>query len=284
MWIERVFPAVVAEVSQVRLRLHTEGEALGIRREDIDAIIAGAPACFLDTGCFLDRLANVWRYEYGEPYDLNGKLIWGTHMWVPVRHLVLTLYCALNRLPADKRRDYFTRLADPRRHMIALVEMIPGLRVGRSVSAEFEAEGMGAGNATIDWSFGPVDGRRLLIDVKRRTADYLGQAAATPADATVAPEPSHDPALLFRSLEGKFREANPDTTLQGAWIVTDLQQPENTLQAAFNALDAQRVHFAVLGDWQNDAYVLARRPEDRDFVLRFLRLRDSPRFTFAPTY
>lgn len=276
-----MFPAVVSEVDQVRARLHAEGEAAGLRREDIDAINASAPTHFLDQGCFLDRLSNLWRYEYGEPYELNGKLIWGTHMWIPVRHLVLVLHCALNRLPAGKRQHYFARLADSGHHMNALVEMIPGLRVGGSVAVEFESEGMGEGNATIDWSVGPVDGRRILIDVKRRTKDYLEQAADTPAAATVSPEPKHDPALLFRSLEGKFRDADPDAALQGAWIVTDIQQPEDSLQAAFNALDARKVHFAILGDWQNDVYVLARRPEDREFVMRLLHLRESARFTFV---
>ena len=72
-------------------------------------------------------------------------------------------------------------------------------------------------------------------------------------EAELAPEPDHDPALLFRSIEHKFKAADPDHCLQGAWIVTDIAQNESRLLKSFLGLDGAKVHFAVLGDWRADA-------------------------------
>jgi hypothetical protein len=46
-------------------------------------------------------------------------------------------------------------------------------------------------------------------------------------------------------------------------------------------LDKTKVHFAILGDWLSDAYVLSRRPEDEQFLRRLFGLAESSRFTFS---
>ncbi len=63
-----------------------------------------------------------------------------------------------------------------------------------------------------------------------------------------APAPVHNVSLLFQSIEQKYTSTNPALQLQGAWIVTDLKQEESELNAAFDALDRSKVHFAILGD------------------------------------
>ena len=81
-------------------------------------------------------------------------------------------------------------------------------------------------------------------------------------------------------LEEKFREADPQSSLQGAWIVTDIQQEEHELERAFTGLDTSKVHFAVLGDAQSDVGLLTRREEDRGFILRLFGAVETRRFQF----
>jgi hypothetical protein len=59
---------------------------------------ATAPAPLSDAGAFLDKMTGPWRYEFGVPFETNGSRVWGTHRWVPVKHLYLGLTTA-TRLP-----------------------------------------------------------------------------------------------------------------------------------------------------------------------------------------
>ncbi len=228
------------------------------------------PKTLVDAGAFLDKMTGLWRYEFGVPYDIAGNLVWGTHMWIPIENLFTTLLCAHFHIPEGKRVTYLAELADPMKHQNKLVEMIPVAKVGSNAPIDFEVSGLGSGNRTVDWVIGPQDGRIVLLDVKRRTADFIEQTERIDS-GKVAPEPSHNPELLFRSVEQKFIPADPDLQLQGAWIVTDIRQEESQLMQAFAGLDANKVHFAILGDWESDVYVLSRRDIDKLFLLEMFR-------------
>jgi hypothetical protein len=138
--------------------------------------------------------------------------------------------------------------------------------------------GLGVGNRTVDWVIGAAFERRVLIDVKWRFADIFGQMGGVVADGRVAPQ--HDVRLLFRSVQGKFLPKDPAEELQGAWIVTDIQQEETELQAAFDTLDPARVHFAVIGDERADVCLLTRGAEHRRFLLDLFDLEEGTRFVF----
>jgi hypothetical protein len=120
----------------------------------------------------------------------------------------------------------------------------------------------------------------VLLEVKRRTRDFIEQADQIADEMPEAPEPQHDPKILFRSVEHKFVPAYPDERLQGVWIVTDIKQNEGELANAFNTLDPAKVHFAILGDWEPDAYVLSRRAGDRQYLRELFHVQSSSRFTF----
>jgi hypothetical protein len=158
--------------------------------------------------------------------------------------------------------------------------MIPGYKIDSAVAARFEVAGLGVGNKTIDWVIEPNGDRTVLLDVKRRTVDFIKQTERI-GDETVAPEPNHDPALIFRSIEEKFASADPNVQLQGVWVVTDIKQNEKLLSNSFDALDSRKVHFAILGDWKPDAYVLARRGEDECYLRDLFHIENSARFTFT---
>lgn len=279
MLIDQVFPEVVAEKSSLRDRLVAEAKAQGLTDAETDVILSIAPQRIIEAGSFLDKMTGLWRYEFGIPYDIGEKLVFGTDMWVPVEYLFSALFCAYHRLPDEKRANYLARLADPSAHQVTIVEMIPAHKVSADIPLEFEISGLGAGNRTVDWVITPEDGRTVLLDVKRRTADFIRQAELMGGEGAV-PEPDHDPALLFRSVEKKFVLADPDVQLQGVWIFTAIQQDEEFLNDTFATLDAGKVHFAILGDWKPDAYVLVRRDEDWQYLLDLFHAEPSTRFTF----
>jgi hypothetical protein len=279
MWIERINPAFVGAKSGLLGCLTAEGRGRGWSDQECEALLAIVPPALLSCACFLDRLTRIWRYEFGRPHQVGADLIWGTHMWAPVPVLFDVLVCARLRLPPDKLSANLKLLTAPEKHQEYLAEMFPVLRVDPAIPAQHEAAGRGAGNRTIDWTIGPVGGRTVRIDVKRRYADFIAQMGAPMEGAVPAPE--HDPALLFRSVENKFVAADPGAVLQGAWIVTDIKQEAAEFEKAFSALDAEKVHFTVVGDHRPDIHLLTRREQDRPYLLDLFRAVPSERFVFS---
>ena len=54
------------------------------------------------------------------------------------------------------------------------------------------------------------------------------------------------------------------------------------LDRAFAALDPEKIHFAVFGDWDADIYLLVKREADRQYLLDLFHVTASGRFTFTP--
>lgn len=279
MYIEQVCAGVVGAKDTLRNRFLAEAAARGLTEEEANALVSTIPEPLVNAGAFLDRMTGLWRYEFGLPYDIADELVWGTHMWMPVEVLFAAISAARARLPADKLAAFLQRLADPDAHQATLVEMIPAHTISAAVPMEFEIAGLGAGNRTVDWVIGPHGNRTVLLDVKRRTTDFIREMLQMDSNGAEAP-PNHDPALLFRSVEQKYVSADPDARLQRVWILTDIKQDEDRLCSAFADLDESKVHFAILGDWKSDAYVLVRREQDRQYLMDLLQVEPSTRFIF----
>lgn len=267
MKVDEIFPHVVGDRSTLKERLLRSYLDRGISQEDTEKVLADIPAPILDAGAFLDKMTGLWRYEFGIPFTINGSYVWGAHMWIPVDHL--------------DRAIYYARLNDIGKHAETLAEMIPGNKISKDVASKFEASGYGIGNTTIDWVFQLPD-RRVLLEVKSRSKDFIEQIS-NERGGNAMPEPDHDPALLFQSVEKKLKPADPEKTLQGVWIGTHLQQHESKLNGAFAALDSTKVHFAILGDWESDIHVLVGRDQDREFLYSLFNAHPSSRFTFMPS-
>ena len=279
MWIQQIQPELVGEVDNLPNRLRIEGLSRGLTEEQCEALIAALPRKLATCGCFLDRLTGLWRYEFGEPHRIGNELIWGAHIWLPVPVLYDVLQCARSRLTPEKLAAYLALLVRPGKHLDHLAEMFPISRVAPELPVQHEVAGFGQGNRTVDWVIGSIQQRHVILDVKRRLADFLGQMEQISAQGAVPPE--HDVGLLFRSVESKFLASDPDSRLQGAWIVTDIKQEQAELRATFDGLDPTKVHFAILGDKEADVYLLTRRPEDRQFIIGLLGLTESDRFVFT---
>lgn len=278
--IDKVFPHVVGDHGGLKNQLLQRAREQGLSVEQSIERFAGLPAPLDDAGTFLDKLTGLWRYEFGVPFEINKTLVWGAHMWVPVDHLHRAIVTANARLSLQERAAYYARLNDPERHAVTLAEMIPGSKVRADMPAQFEVTGLGAGNTTIDWVVHAPE-RRVMLDVKSRSKDFIEQMTREDG-SKVMPEPEHDPAVLFRSLDKKFLPADPDELLQGVWIATHVQQNADVLNKAFAALDPAKVHFAILGDWEPDIHLLVKRAADFSYLLDLFGATQSSRFTFTP--
>lgn len=281
MKVDEIFPHVVGDRSTLKERLLRSALDRGISQEDTEKVLADIPEPILDAGAFLDKMTGLWRYEFGIPFTINGSYVWGAHMWIPVDHLDRAIATARQRLIDTERAIYYARLNDIEKHAETLAEMIPGNKISKDVASKFEASGYGVGNTTIDWVFQLPD-RRVLLEVKSRSKDFIEQIS-NKRYGNAMPEPDHDPALLFQSVEKKLKPADPDETLQGVWIGTHLQQHASKLNGAFAALDSTKVHFAILGDWESDIHVLVGRDKDREFLYSLFNAHPSSRFTFMPS-
>jgi hypothetical protein len=257
----------------------------GRERSDVEQLISIVPDPLRTLPCFLDRLTSMWRYDYGNPFvDLpGGGTVFGTNMYHEVDRLFDVLDCARRRLSASQLANYIQRMADPNKHEDILVEFMPILRLAASVSVDYEVVGYGEGNKTVDWVL-RSEGVHVALDVKNRTKDLLESFALLQATEHTtgdrAPAPMHDPAILFKGVESKFKERRPDDVIQAVWISTALKQEVSELAAAFAKLDAGRVHAAILGDWGDDVYIWANDPAARERLVRVLGVRSSDRFVF----
>lgn len=281
----RVPPVFVGGVAGLPDLFIALGRSRGIPRSEVSELVALLPDPIRTAPCFLDRLTGLWRYDFGGPFEglPDGNVVLGTNMFHDVEKLYDVLACAKRRLPVAQLSSYVSRLGDAAKHDDTLVEFAPVLRLDATVKLTYEVEGQGEGNKTIDWMMRSGD-QVLLLDVKNRTRDLLEafariQAGERDPDGS-GPAPLHDPALLFRSVEAKFKPCAPGPVVQGAWVHTPLKQEETELLSAFGSLDPTRVHVVLLGGWEDDVYVLAGDNTVKEDALRLLRVRESRRFVF----
>jgi hypothetical protein len=278
MLLEQVFPEAAQELSDTKSCLIAEFKNLNITPENIDSLISWFPEDLLVTKCFLCKRTGLWRYEFGFPSTLYSttKLLWGTTMWPSVKTLLTIVINAHLKLSPVKLKTYLQRLINEKKHIDALVEMIPTIRINHQIETDFEVIGYSPGNKTIDWKIGPIENRQILLDVKNRNKDLYEMMDRENIEAP----PQHDHSLLFCGLEDKFLPKNPDQYLQGAFILTQVKQESKKLLDAFNKLDENKVHFAIIGDEKEDAYIIAKRPNDEKFLRKVFALKPSTRFTF----
>jgi hypothetical protein len=257
---------------------------LALTRDEVKSVIALVPEPIRELTCFLDKLTSLWRYDYGEPFEMSDdKVLIGCNVFNEVDRLFDVLKCARQRLKPEQLGSYLKRLADPVKHQEMLAEFVPILRLSPAIEVEYEVSGYGEGNKTVDWLI-RSGGTSILIEVKRRATDLIQSLdrlykGETDPEGT-APAPTHDVSLLFRSVEAKLSNRSPDQMIQAAWIFTFVRQEETELQSAFAALDPTRVHLAIIGDWEDEVFVLAHDTSVKERTLKLLGLRESRRAVF----
>jgi hypothetical protein len=160
--------------------------------------------------------------------------------------------------------------------------MRPVRDINAGLRVSYEVAGLGAGNTTCDWQ---VKGTliNIVFDVKNRRkslVEHLKQLVPDlnkGAKQTLPTAPN--PEDLFKSVEHKLKERCYILQLQGVWIRSDIKEDEQKLTAYFKiVLNSRKIHFAILSDWENDAYILARNRIIKHLLKRIFRLGESNRF------
>jgi hypothetical protein len=252
----------------------------GTARADAEQIVSLLPNALQVAPCFLDRLRAKWRYAFGFPLSglPDGKVILGTHMFHEVERLFEVVRCARQKLAPTELEAYLASIANRSNHEDMVFEFAPILRLSESVNVSYEVNA--AGRGTVDWRIGLPEGPAILLEVKNRVKDLFEGLSQISEATEVAHEPVHDSNLLFRNIEKKFGNYKVSGDIHAAWIKTAIRQEEDELQTAFKGLDANRLQVAILGDWGDDAYVLANDPTAKEIVLNLFRITESRRFVF----
>lgn len=210
----RVPSQLVGGVAELPTLFASIARSRGISSEQLHRITEALPPALREAPCFLDRMTNLWRYEFGEALDglPENKVVYGTHMWPEVTILFDVVRCAQSVLTQAQLSVYLRRLADRRKHQDYLGEFAPILRIASSANLKYEVPGLAEGGSTVDWF---VDTRevQMAFDVKSRVLDlvesmeHLAKGELS-ADGT-APAPVHETARMLKSIEPKFRRGDP---------------------------------------------------------------------------
>lgn len=276
------FVAGIAELPDMLISLEL---LRGRSKAEARAVAAMIPAALRGAPCFLDRMTGLWLYDFGDPVMTGQGFVYGGgETWHRLTRLIDVIGCAHARLDPSTFADYVARLEDPTKHADLLFEFAPVLRLDPTTTAQYEVIGESPGNRSIDWKIAAQDGFAILLEVKRRAADFISSieriASGERAIGGTVPAPEHDTDLLFRSVEAKFLSRRPDETPQGAWIGTALMQEASELEQSFLRLDPTKVHFALLATWDGDVHLLSREGVPRAKILQLLRVREVDRLVF----
>lgn len=283
MLVERLLPEIVGATAPLKQQALTESSSMGFDLDLSRRLVALISGELADAGCFFDLVTKLWRYEFGLPRRVGNKLLWGTHMWLPVRNLLAVLKLVQLRLSPTQQQALLNRLNDPNKHEETLAEFMPALRFTESLAADYEFHtGVGAHN--VDWRIRPQGGPPILMEVKKRIADLLQVTERIDEGERdgngMAPAPKHDVSLLFRSIAKKLSPSDPDVQLQSAWVAPELQQEGDELDRAFAELDCKRVHFVILGGWEPGLTILTRRAADEVYLREVFPEAVGDRFRF----
>ncbi len=203
-------------------------------------------------------------------------------MFHNVERLFEVICCASWRLPQATLNTYLSRLDDRQHHASVLIEFAPILRLDAAIKIDHECRGFGDGSQTVDWRIQAPDQPVLLLEVKNRIRDLVESFELMESEFfhELNPEPQHDPSMLFKSVINKFQKRQTTDAIQAVWIKTELKQEANELLAAFDVLDSERLHIAVLGSWNAEGYVLGYDMDAKRRVQKILRIENSSRFVF----
>lgn len=278
MLIDEMFPQVVGGYSTLHAQFESHALANGV--VDAEHLFGLLPRALRKAPCFFDRLTDRWRYEFGKPWTTRRIRVFGPHVWPLVDVLVGAAVLLDKHVHGKDRARWLARLGDPRKHDIAIAEMMPVKRVPPDVTIEYEAP-TGEGGHTVDWLLRRST-QLVFVEVKRRSVDMISLAGEVSRgrrrSGNRAPQPQHDAELMLRSIMQKFSPSS--NRLQGAWIATGLQQETTELDAAFRSLDPDRIQFLVLGGWELGVTVLARSAEQSACVIELLGQRATDGFVF----
>lgn len=282
--ISRIPRQFCDEISNMDSIFEGIAKSVGDSKEFAIQLLQVLPQAIRKAVVWHDRLTDLWRYEFGLPFDrmpYNQPVI-GTNQFPIVLYLYNAMKTAKKYLTESQLIEFTRRLEDEAKHQEVLFEMRPAVGLAKPFKVLFEVESLGVGNKRIDWY---LNSRRLkiLFDVKCRLGslvNHLEQIIEGDRQGNIKiPPNAPDPANLFKSTEEKFKRRCSCRILQGVWINTGIKEHEEALKKYFfEILDPKKIHFAILSDWKDDAYFLTRRRFHKRTLKKVFGLVESERF------
>jgi hypothetical protein len=278
MSIKDLLGPLVGETSHLVDVFLDVAEKYGQGREGATELFRILPMEVKSALAFFDQLTSRWRYDFGEPLELQGsnQVLLGTHQWPEVEHLYRALRSMEQNVPTPALLQYLKRLAERSKHQEVLFEARPLFYLAEGTAPEFEVSGYGKGNRTIDWRFSPKGSVDILVEVKYRIGDVVQHIGpmAPGLDAgqdSVSSGPGK-PEALFPSTFDKFLAVNPSTQLQGAWVYSNIKVKLADLVAYFLSLPEDQLHFAIISTWNETGFLLSRKGVDRERIMQIFGL------------
>ena len=236
------------------------------------------------THVWYDRITKKWRYEFGVPIDRlpNDYIVYGTDQSPDVEHLYLAVRTANHRLKPQDLIKWLERIADRAKHLHVLVEMRPAINLSLSTKANFEVSGLAEGNTTLDWMVIPAEKPNILLDVKHRQSSQIKHLkqiipGIERGEQQIVPK-APDPSDLFKSTLKKFSESDGTDNLQGVWAHVEIKEDRDKLATYFKSLPANRIHFLILANWENEATIIARASKHIEHLETVFSIIQSAKF------
>ncbi len=224
------------------------------------------PRHLKESTAFRCALTGLWRYDFGDPYTIDGGkgALYGTDQCPQVKWLYQCVQLMQGILSDSDLLKFLHRLGDRSRHLEALVECSPLTVLRATRKVEYEVQG--CGHRRVDFFITPETGTPVLIDSKCRIRELIQKLPLNSKP---------NPTGIFKSLPDKFEKQDPRVILQGGWIHTVVGYLEEELRLEFNRTDPSRLHFIIIGCWDEKSYLLARNEMIRDEVRKVFKLPDD---------
>ena len=153
-------------------------------------------------------------------------------------------------------------------------ELVPLSRLKRMAKVQYEVPGQG--EKRVEFLIECPGETPILLEVKHRDTDIIQFMEAFHSDGMMEDFPPPRADFLFRSVVEKLPESNPQDRLQGVWISVHVRHDGGDLHRCFDAIEARRLHFAIIATSEDSAYILARTKEIERFVTDFFQLKHNP--------
>ena len=226
--------------------------SLGLSANDVEEAFRRVPVPLREAPAFTSLFSPSWQYSFGDPFALsNGASAIGTPQGPEVAHLLGVIHTAIRLLSESQLKQWFSALANPAKHLDALVEMMALATIRNDQSPIYEPENLAANCKRIDWLVPIAPDRGVLLEVKNRLGPLVQElerlkpwmeagASSIPLEPTVAFTD------LFKSTLAKFHPVGEAIHIQGVLVFLSLKVPRASLCTFFRTSLLEKLHFIAL--------------------------------------
>jgi len=253
-FVERAIP--ITNKSSLACQLRTLAT---YEEEDIDEILKFLPYQLRNTEAFTTKLNPEWVYEYADFNScyVNDILCVGGNTFHNVKFFYKILHY-LNELDEKTKDNFYKKFAYKKQHQDTLAEFVPLFHKKQHTQIAANEKSYKDGR-TIDWTFINND-QELALEVKHK--QIIEQLIKN--DRIIQKS-------YFKRTEDKFKSNTQ--YFQGLWMVDHDNHIDNieSLQKRFEKLDHLKIHFCIIGGWQNITKILLHPNSNQQKIIDTLK-------------